>query len=375
MKKSTKEQKELDVLLGVVNLYLKEGKPIGSNTLKDTLFSHISSATIRNYFASLERKGFLKQHHISSGRIPTDLAFRFYAHDAKTKSSISKDDKIFLESILLHETKKFSKYFQKSAEVLSEMTGCATLIASPRFDQDFIAKIRLVGIDEKRALCILISDFSLVHTEMLFLPRKLSSFSLKRIEDYFAFRLSGVDRPALSPDEEEFAKHAYNEIILRHFISLSNVEHDNIYRAGFSKLLSHPEFHDPTLLSNGLSLFENIHHIRSFAKTTLDEGKMHFWIGSDLKQYTLPPHVAAIIGIPYFIGGRAAGVVLLLGPQRLSYQKVFGQLELFSHLLGENLAKTVHKFKLTYHEFSPKQIKTKGPNESLTYKPNRENYE
>ncbi len=75
-KRFTKENKELKILLGLVELYIKTNTPIGSNSLKESGFDDMSSATIRNYFAELEKKGLLTQPHISGGRIPTSKAFK-----------------------------------------------------------------------------------------------------------------------------------------------------------------------------------------------------------------------------------------------------------------------------------------------------------
>ena len=66
-KKPSKDQREKLVLLGLVELYLNYGKPVGSNTLRENGFEALSSATIRNYFAKLEEAGFLKQQHSSGG--------------------------------------------------------------------------------------------------------------------------------------------------------------------------------------------------------------------------------------------------------------------------------------------------------------------
>ena len=65
------------VLIGLVEYFIKTGKPVGSNTLKETGFGDLSSATIRNYFAHLETEGYLTQQHSSGGRIPTNLAIAF----------------------------------------------------------------------------------------------------------------------------------------------------------------------------------------------------------------------------------------------------------------------------------------------------------
>src|ERR1041385_7683673 len=91
-KKPAKSQREKLILFALVELYLKTGKPIGSNTLKDNWFENLSSATIRNYFAKLEEGGYLKQQHSSGGRSPTPLAYKLYA-DAHL-SSASLEEKV-----------------------------------------------------------------------------------------------------------------------------------------------------------------------------------------------------------------------------------------------------------------------------------------
>ncbi|HEX4839979.1 MAG TPA: heat-inducible transcriptional repressor HrcA, partial [Rhabdochlamydiaceae bacterium] len=75
-RKPPKDKREKWVLLGLVELYLETGKPVGSNTLRENGFDSLSSATIRNYFSKLEEDGFLKQQHSSGGRIPTSSAYR-----------------------------------------------------------------------------------------------------------------------------------------------------------------------------------------------------------------------------------------------------------------------------------------------------------
>lgn len=349
-KKTNRKDRETEVLIGLIDLFLQLRKPIGSHTLKENGFDHLSPATIRNYFARLETEGFLKQHHISGGRTPTDKGFRLYAKKALSKCKVAKDDDTFLASILFKEGKELSSYFQKTVEALSELTECAVFISSPRFDQDFISDIKLVRIDSMRVLAIIISDFSLVHTETIYLPKKLGHFSLKRIEEYFQFRLTGLNRPVLSPEEEEFAKQNYNELILRHFIQQTQNEKACIYRGGLAKLLRHPSFHDPLVLSNTLSLFENEQSMQNILQKSLEKEHPHFWIGDDLQKHIGPPHHAAMVTIPYKMHNKKVGTIAIMGPTAMNYKKIFGILQKASAYLSKNLTKIMYKFKLTYRQ-------------------------
>jgi len=348
--RKNRSAKEKEVLIGLVDLYLKQGKPIGSNTLKESGFDYLSSATIRNYFARLEAQGLLKQHHASGGRVPTDKAYRMYAELKKSSPEISKNDDLFLSSILSRETKEISIYFQEAVEAISELTSCAVFVAAPRFDQDFIVQIKLTGIDERRALCIILTDFSQIHTEILYLPKKVEKLSLKKLEAYFQFRLTGLDRPKLNDAEETFAKHSYNEIVLRHFVSYTNMQFEDVYKAGFSKLLMHSEFHDPAILSNTLALFENRESIHRILKDCFEEKKLKYWIGDDLSIMAPPPFYMSVIAAPYKIHNHTVGAIAILGPDRLPYPKIFGILEKVSDYLSKNLTKTMYKFRINYRQ-------------------------
>lgn len=356
LERKNRKTKEMEVLLGLIDLYLKQGRPIGSNTLKENGFDNLSSATIRNYFARLETEGFLRQHHASGGRIPTDKAYRLYAETKRDAVEINKGDDQFLNSLLTRETKELSIYFQEAAEAISELTGCAVFIAAPKFDQDFIVQIKLVEIDEKRTLCILITNFSLIHTEVLYLPKKMDKGALDRIEQYFHFRLTGLNKPKMSESDETFAKHAYNEIVLRHFVSYTNMQFEDVYKAGFSKLLHHPEFHDPAILSNTLGFFEHRDTVKQILKECFEGKELKYWIGDDLEAYIAPPYYTSAVAIPYRIHNHIVGAIALLGPDRLAYAKIFGILEKVSHYISENLTQTLYKYKINYRQPRSEEI-------------------
>ncbi|NGX51372.1 MAG: Heat-inducible transcription repressor HrcA [Chlamydiae bacterium] len=349
-------EREKAVLLGLVELYLVTGNPVGSNTLKDNGFDHISSATIRNYFSKLEAQGMVKQQHSSGGRIPTPEAFKLYANHHFDSREIDPADLAALKKELGRETREIATYLQHGSELLSELTQGAIFLSSPRFDQDLITEIKLISIDSKRCLCVMVTDFGLVHTEILYTPSKLSSFSLKRIEAYFHFRMTGLDRPKLSKQEEEIAAQFYSEILLRHIVDYSNFSVEDIYKTGFSKLIRFPEFRDAKALASSLSIFENIGYMRSLLNESMKLGDLKFWIGNDLDHPRASPLESSVVAVPYYIHGKAVGAIALLGPIRMPYPKIFGILRGFSIILSEMLTRNLYKYKITYRQPNEQQI-------------------
>lgn len=349
VKRTKRQEREYRVLLGVVELYIEQGKPIGSNTLRQHGFEDLSSATIRNYFMELEKAGFLMQQHSSGGRIPTDAAFRVYAEENFDSGLISQDEDKELHQLEAAETKEVGFHLHHAADVLSRLTNTAVFLSAPRFDNDFIVDFKLVALDYYRCLCIVVTDFGLVKTEVLHTQEKLSSFSLKRIEGYFHWRLTGLDRPSdLSDEEEILAQRFYNEVMVRYIAGYTNFTHADICSLGFSHLLTYPDFNDGELLASSLALFEDIDNLRGLLAECERNKRLTFWIGDDLKDYVAEPPSCGVLAVPYSIGQNTVGAVGILGPVRLPYKKMFGILRAFSEYISSFLNRNVVKFKLTY---------------------------
>jgi heat-inducible transcriptional repressor len=349
-RKPTRTDKEKTVLMGLVELYIKLGKPIGSNTLKENGFDHLSSATIRNYFVKLEDEGYLVQHHASGGRVPTDLAFKLYALNVKDQKAISNEDQGFIDSILEKETKEVSAYLMKTIEALAEISSCSAILLAPRFDQDFIKQVRLLQIDPNRALCVISTDFGMIHTEVLFTPKSFNHEEIVMIEEYFSRRLLGETATLENVLLEQFAQRAYNEVVLRHVVHYTNFEQQDVYRTGFAKLLNYPEFQDVSLLASSLALFENTHILRSLLKECFHHQELKFWVGRDLSNYTLQQTSACVIAMPYMINQKVVGVIAILGPQRTDYKQNFGILSYVTKHLSTVLTQSLYHHKISYRQ-------------------------
>lgn len=357
VKPPQKSEREKEVLIGLIEAFLESGKPIGSNTLKESGFDHFSAATIRNYFSKLESEGFLEQQHSSGGRIPTEKAFRFYAHAFLNDHTIHPGPLKEIESISSVETKEVAFLIRKAMESLSLLTESVAFISTPKFDQDFVTNLKLLPLDSKRILLVLMTDFGSVHTEVLMTDQKISGFSAKRMEAYLHHRLTGQDKPIeITPEEESLANRFYNEAIVRFFVGYSNFSQEEIQKTGFSRLLKYPEFYDPALLTEALALFENETSLRHILRNAASHEELKIWIGEDLLPFGAKSKDTAILAIPYFINAQAAGAIGILGPKRIPYRKLYGIIKSMSQALTKALTANLYKFQLTYRQPGRVQI-------------------
>jgi len=348
--RSSTREKQIKVLFGLIDRYIATGKPVGSNTLKEAEFEDLSSATIRNYFSELEKEGYLEQLHTSGGRVPTEAAYRLYLENLE-EAPLTEETERRIKETAASESKEIAALLQNSAEILSALTGCAVFLSAPRFDHDYITDIKLVPIDTTRCLCVLVTDFGVIRSELLPLEEKLTAFAAKRLEEYFHWRLSGHDKPSgMQKREEELAQRFYNELIVRYVVGYSNFAHEDIYRTGFSKLLAYPEFYDAASLAGSLALFEDAAAVRLLLRECQSKKALKWWIGKDLINYAPSKPNCAALAAPYTIGSQPVGAVGILGPQRLPYKELTAILKRFSEAVSETLTRNVYKFKISFRQ-------------------------
>jgi heat-inducible transcriptional repressor len=365
-KKAPKNDREITILLGLIELYLRTAKPVSSQALQEDGFDAFSTATIRNYFATLEELGCLKQQHTSGGRIPTEKGFRLYADTYRSESMVSKQDATFLKEHLPTDTKEVATFVHQAANILSELTNCAVFLSSPRFDQDFIQDVRLIQLAPLKILSILITDFGLIKAEPIYLEQPIEDDVLKVCEKYFLWRVNRGEKPSFSDEAQaKAAQRIYNEVMVRYVVSHTTFAKEDIYKTGLSKLLSYPEFADPSSLAGSLSLLENETHIQSILKMAAKKNDLIYWIGNDLSTFSFPNNECSIISIPYYINNAVAGAIALFGPTRLPYRHLFGIMRMVSQSISETLSESVQKHKITFRHSSPLAKDILGANSSL----------
>lgn len=348
-KRSKRENRAKRALIGLIELYLKTGRPVGSETLKEHGFDDLSSATLRNYFVDFEKEGLVLQPHTSGGRIPTNKAYRLYAEEVFSSTETKPEDEERFSKVLNVESRSVTTYLHRAGEILSEVTGYPAFLSSVRFDHDFILDVRFIAIDNHRVLAALISHFGQIFTETLFVDKKVSLFSLKRIEAYFQAKLKKESElPPLNHEEKLIADKFYSELMVRYLTLYYNFSEEDVFRSGFSRLLNYPEFSDPISLSAALALFENTSQMRRLLADGAAKNSLGFWIGSELAPFGLPTVALSAIVIPYHIHHVTAGAIGIIGPTRMPYSHLFGTLRYFSTELSRALTKTLYKFKLSY---------------------------
>jgi len=350
-KKLPKTDREQAVLMGIIELYLKMGKPIGSQTLQDNGFGEISSATIRNYFSKMEEAGYLTQQHTSGGRIPTAKGLRLYVDAHQSQGIVETEQAEALEEVFQREGKEIAALLHRAADELSGLAKCAVFVSAPRFDQDFIQNVKFLQLDAEKILSVLVTDFGLIRTETIYLDKPVDAPFLRELEEYFLWRMNKGEKPLFRTDREtKQAQRIYNEVMVRHVIGYANFPNEEVIRTGLSRLLAYPEFNDAAALATSLSLLEDENQMRTLLREAAKKDELTVWIGDELCPFVPQGSECTVIAIPYRINQTIAGSIALLGPMRLSYRNVLGLVRLFSEKVSTVLTQSLVKYKITFRQ-------------------------
>src|SRR3954465_13870616 len=185
-----REQLLLKVLVGS---YIRDGQPIGSRSLSRESGLSLSSATIRNIVADLERLGFVSSPPTSAGRIPTDKGYRFFVDSLLKARTSMEDEPAFAElRRQLDATRDDSKALVAAAsKLLSTVTKLAGVVTLPRTQQASITQIEFVGLSDNRALVVLVFNDREVQNRIIQLERYHSADELRRAANFLTERCRG----------------------------------------------------------------------------------------------------------------------------------------------------------------------------------------
>ncbi len=332
------------ILRAVVVNYIKTAEPVGSRTVARFYPGGLSSATIRNEMADLEEMGYLIQPHTSAGRIPSQLGYRYYVDNLMDLNELSEDveDKIS-SSLSAGKMREIEQIIMNSTKVLSSATNQTSLIMGPQFKKSAFRQLRILPLDEKRGLVVLITDTGYIKNKVIDFQHHLSQSELQQVVSYLNQKLYGLTIDQVTTSLiNELKRDLFRrlEILEQAFIlleeSLKEEKQIRVFLGGTTNILNQPEFKDVDKIRRMLNLFEQEPLLFKILEDNSSENDIVVRIGSenefeDIKECTL------ITGT-YRIHDKTLGTVGVLGPTRMDYSRVISVMRRLVDQLNQALS-------------------------------------
>ncbi len=346
----TLSERERRVLDAVVQSYVETAEPVGSRTVARKFGLGVSPATIRNAMSDLEEKGFLFHPHTSAGRVPTDLAYRVYVDSLIEHPQLTARQEEKLRADLIAEGSAVSAVIRRAAQVLSVLTQELGVAVAPSLDAALLERLELVTVSSERLLLVLSLRSGVVRTIFVEVPGTLHPDTVAHIAVVLNDRLAGLTlkdiRQTLPERVRDTASTVAESELLDIFIATGDqlfdvpavggagAAADDVVLGRTSLLAEQPEFASGERMKELIALTEQRDVLRRALESRADAVGLTVTIGGENVSRSLSR--LTLVTAPYH-SGALSGVIGVLGPTRMPYQKVVTLVEHTSRLIGDLL--------------------------------------
>ena len=339
------------LLRALIESYIRDGQPVGSRSLSRESGLQLSSATIRNVMADLEELGFVASPHTSAGRIPTDKGYRFFVdtllHVQPVEEAAAAEIRRQLGARQAEAARESSKdLIATVSQLLSSVTRLAGVVTLPRAAEASITQIEFVGLSENRVLVVLVYGEREVQNRIIQLERYYSPDELKRASNFLNEQFRGRSlaqvRQEILRQLGETRAHM-NQVMLD---AISMAQHVFEAGAGGEDQLEYVIKGETNLMGVGeLSsveklrrLFEAFNEKRDFLHlldNSLRAEGVQIFIGHESGYQILDD--CSVVTAPYGSPDSVIGVLGVIGPTRMAYERVIPIVDMTAKLLGAAL--------------------------------------
>lgn len=317
------------ILDAVVERFILTGEPVGSVAIAAGLREKVSSATVRNAMAELERLGYLEHPHTSAGRAPTPQGYRRYVEGLQSGGRIEGiDERHLLDRLDQEQAVDVSQLLHRACRLLAEMSHLVALVSSPPLADTVFQHIDFVALEGDRVLAIVVARSGQVTHRVVAPIEYMNQEQLDRAAEYLVSRFNGRTLRDVAARLQELAERTHERIddYESHAIRLGassmgpGMERPEVLVEGAASLLSGAD------LGSGLQAVMEAIEQRSELAALLghpgDTGETRVLIGDGTMPAVL--NGCAVVTASYRAGGQTLGSVAVLGPTRLPYARAIG---------------------------------------------------
>jgi heat-inducible transcriptional repressor len=331
-------------LKALVERYIREGQPVGSRTLARDTGLDLSPATVRNVMADLEDMGFIVSPHTSAGRVPTVAGYRLFVDSLLTVRPPTDED---VEALRLRfATAGDAKtLIETASELLSGVTHMAGVVMMPRRERNAFRQIELLPLSGVRVLAILVTGEGEVHNRVITTERQFTPSQLEQTSNYLNTVFTGQDlkdvRKRLIDDlkrtHENMDQLMMRAVALAHEVVEAAERKDDCYIAGQTNLMEFGELASMERLKQLFDAFNQKREILHILDRCIAAEGVQIFIGDESGYGLLDD--CSVVTRAYRVEDQVVGVLGVIGPARMDYERVIPIVDVTARLLAAALRK------------------------------------
>ncbi|MDN5850124.1 MAG: heat-inducible transcriptional repressor HrcA [Nitrococcus sp.] len=337
------EERAQQLLKALVQRYIREGQPTGSRTLTRESGLNLSPATVRNIMADLEDAGYLRSPHTSAGRVPTDRGYRFFVDSLLTVNPLRERE---IEQLRIHfdRGRNPEVLIDSASNLLSWLTQLAGVVTIPRRHMGSVRQLGFLPLSERRVLAILVVNEREVQNRVLHTDRDYSGTELEHISNYLNAEFVGKDieqiraalLDAMNNDRKEMTELMSVAIeVARRLFTRPEDEDDDYVMAGETNLMTFAELSNIEKLKQLFEAFNQKREIIHLLDRCLTADGVQIFIGQESGYEVFDG--LSLVTSRYQTDDEVLGVLGVIGPTRIPYDRIIPIVDVTAKLLGHAL--------------------------------------
>ena len=331
------------LLKTLVEHHIRDGQPVGSGTLQRAAGLPVSAATIRNVMSDLEEKGYLHSPHTSAGRVPTALGYRLFV-DTLLQVKPLEDEAMSALRAQLNPDRSSTELVQSASSLLSNITAQAGLVTMPRQEAIQLRQVEFLPLSGDRVLVILVVNEREVQNRIIHTQRPFTEAQLRDAAAMINQRFAGQP---LHLAQERIIREMHDarsqiDNYLQDALDLANKaldqegDEEDYVMAGESRLMDNATAEEMLKLRDLFDSFEQKKDLLHLLERCTRAEGVQIFIGEEAGYEVFGDY--SVVTAPYHDGSRTLGVLGVIGPTRMAYERVIPIVDVTARMLSSALS-------------------------------------
>lgn len=326
------------LLKTLINHHIVDGQPVGSKTLTASSGLELSSASIRNIMKDLEDAGFISSPHTSAGRVPTQKGYRFFVDSLVTMKSPNKSDLDMLQNSL--NTSNTKELINITADTLSSLTNFAGVVMLPKAKKISFKHIEFLNLSKTRILVIIVTSDGSVQNRVLDTQEEYDQSTLIEASNFFNEHYKDLDinliKEKIIEELSTMKKNMTSLMSAAVELSINPKLDENLILAGQRNLLDTVDLsQNVKSIKKIIELFEKKTSLLQLLEKSHHSSGMQIFIGEESGYQALDE--CSIVTAPYQSNGEVIGILGVIGPTRMAYERVIPIVDITAKMLSKSI--------------------------------------
>lgn len=330
------DNRKKKILQAIIEEYIDTAEPVSSGSIVKKYGLDLSSATIRNEMADLEKVGYIEKPHTSSGRVPSAKGYRLYVDELMNDKKISLSEIKYIQSKLMAKVNEIEDLTKIATSTISEVTHYTTVAIGPKNEMQNIDEIKFVSLGSRILMAVILTDTGIIKETIIKFNQDITDDQVETLNFIFNNKLKGKPLDSIDKPLEEYIFSHMNyslEVIKPIMQQLNKVinKEEKIYLEGANRAFDLPEFKSLEVAKKFINVIDQKEIVADLLNTGF-ANDINVYIGSENDNEKLKDF--SIVTFKHKYKNKNLGTIGIIGPTRMDYSKVISVMKYISKKLN-----------------------------------------